>query len=113
MGGSTGSSSSSLSFKALFWTLIVLGFILVMLVGTVQSEGRKTKTTLTSDDGQSSPWTGKLQQEEQVKALGRGKSRVSHPQLDLNYMSKRRVPNGPDPIHNRRAGNSKRPPGQA
>ncbi|XP_048136203.1 uncharacterized protein LOC115756433 [Rhodamnia argentea] len=35
------------------------------------------------------------------------------PQSDFNYMSKRRVPNGPDPIHNRRAGNSKQPPGQA
>ncbi|RVW47202.1 hypothetical protein CK203_070241 [Vitis vinifera] len=34
-------------------------------------------------------------------------------QLDLNYMSKRRVPNGPDPIHNRRAGNSRQPPGQS
>ncbi|KAJ0895806.1 hypothetical protein HanRHA438_Chr08g0327391 [Helianthus annuus] len=28
-------------------------------------------------------------------------------------MNKRRVPNGPDPIHNRRSGNSRRPPGQA
>ncbi|KAK4786204.1 hypothetical protein SAY86_002893 [Trapa natans] len=24
-----------------------------------------------------------------------------HPQSDLNYTSKRRVPNGPDPIHNK------------
>ena len=101
MGGGSGSSSSSLSFKTLFGTLIVLGFILVMLVGTLQSEGNKTKTTLTTDDDQSSSSTGKLQQEEQVKVLGRGKSRLVHPQLDLNYMSKRRVPNGPDPIHNR------------
>nr|GEW71079.1 CLAVATA3/ESR (CLE)-related protein 25 [Tanacetum cinerariifolium] len=28
-------------------------------------------------------------------------------------MNKRRTPNGPDPIHNRRAGNSGRPPGQS
>ncbi|XP_010272153.1 PREDICTED: CLAVATA3/ESR (CLE)-related protein 25-like [Nelumbo nucifera] len=35
------------------------------------------------------------------------------PDLDLNYMSKRRVPNGPDPIHNRRAGKSRQPPGRA
>ncbi|KAL1550945.1 hypothetical protein AAHA92_18845 [Salvia divinorum] len=33
--------------------------------------------------------------------------------LELNYMSKRRVPNGPDPIHNRGAGKSHRPPGHA
>ncbi|CAN1151340.1 CLAVATA3/ESR (CLE)-related protein 25 [Linum perenne] len=39
---------------------------------------------------------------------------VRKTESNLNYMmSKRRVPNGPDPIHNRRAGNSKRPPGRA
>ncbi|XVE92533.1 hypothetical protein REPUB_Repub01dG0105700 [Reevesia pubescens] len=111
MGGDSGSGtgSSSWLFKTLFKTLAVLGFILViMLVGTLQSEGNKTKTTLTSDYDESSSWTGK-----QVKVLGRGKSSMVHQQLDLNYMSKRRVPHGPDPIHNRRAGNLRRPPGQA
>ncbi|XP_022726349.1 CLAVATA3/ESR (CLE)-related protein 25-like [Durio zibethinus] len=118
MGGSSG-SSGFLSSRTLFGSLMVLGFILVMLVGSLQNEGNKTKTTLTStdDDQLSSTLTstsGKLQQEEQVKVLGRaGKSSVVHPPLDLNYMSNRRVPNGPDPIHNRRAGNSGRPPGQA
>ncbi|KAJ8637896.1 hypothetical protein MRB53_012163 [Persea americana] len=29
-----------------------------------------------------------------------------HQDLDPNNMSKRRVPNGPDPIHNRKAGKS-------
>lgn len=65
----------SLSFKSLFGTLIVLGFI---IVGTLQQEG-------------------------QVTDLGKGKSTLVHQRLDLNYMSKRRVPNGPDPIHNRSA----------
>ncbi|CAN8239165.1 unnamed protein product [Cochlearia groenlandica] len=33
---------------------------------------------------------------------------------DLSYIaSKRKVPRGSDPIHNRRAGNSRRPPGRA
>ncbi|EOA35917.1 hypothetical protein CARUB_v10021175mg [Capsella rubella] len=33
---------------------------------------------------------------------------------DLSYVvSKRKVPRGPDPIHNRRARNSRRPPGRA
>ncbi|XP_031125545.1 CLAVATA3/ESR (CLE)-related protein 25-like [Ipomoea triloba] len=37
-----------------------------------------------------------------------------HRKMDLiNFISKRRVPNGSDPIHNRKAGNSRRPPGQA
>ncbi|KAK6241999.1 hypothetical protein QQP08_006882 [Theobroma cacao] len=110
MGGcGSSSSTSSLFSKALFGTLVVLGFILVLLVGTLQSEGNETKTTLRTETSSS---TGKLQ--EHAKVLGRGKSLIDgHPQLDLNYMSKRRVPNGPDPIHNRRAGNSRRPPGQA
>ncbi|VFQ80220.1 unnamed protein product [Cuscuta campestris] len=31
---------------------------------------------------------------------------------DLNFMSKRKVPNGPDPVHNRRKGDSHRSPGR-
>nr|XP_043608781.1 CLAVATA3/ESR (CLE)-related protein 25-like [Erigeron canadensis] len=31
----------------------------------------------------------------------------------LNYVSKRRVPNGPDPIHNRRTRNNGQPPDRA
>ncbi|KAK4750538.1 hypothetical protein SAY87_004020 [Trapa incisa] len=31
--------------------------------------------------------------------------------LGLNYVSKRRVPNGPDPIHNRKAVKYRQPPG--
>lgn len=98
MGGcGSSSSTSSLFSKALFGTLVVLGFILVLLVGTLQSEENETKTTLRTETSSS---TGKLQ--EHAKVLGRGKSLIDgHPQLDLNYMSKRRVPNGPDPIHNR------------
>ncbi|XP_039068786.1 uncharacterized protein LOC120215071 [Hibiscus syriacus] len=108
-------NSCCLSLKALFGTLVVLGFF---LVGTLQSEGNETtrKTTLriADDDDESWSWKGKvlLQKEEQVKDLGKGKSSLVHRRMDLNYMSKRRVPNGPDPIHNRRAGNSRRPPGQ-
>ncbi|KMT07211.1 hypothetical protein BVRB_6g155330 [Beta vulgaris subsp. vulgaris] len=48
----------------------------------------------------------------QVDTIGRGKL-LARTEVDINYMSKRKVPNGPDPIHNRRAGNSRRPPGQA
>ncbi|KAK1438861.1 hypothetical protein QVD17_04673 [Tagetes erecta] len=31
----------------------------------------------------------------------------------LNYVSKRRVPNGPDPIHNRRTRSTRQPPNRA
>ncbi|XP_039045033.1 CLAVATA3/ESR (CLE)-related protein 25-like [Hibiscus syriacus] len=100
----------------LFITLVVLGVVSFISIGILQSEGHGTKTTIARGDHRSwtSTTTAKLQQrEEQVKVLGKGESSVAHPKQDLNYMSKRRVPNGPDPIHNRRAGNSGRPPGQA
>ena len=35
-----------------------------------------------------------------ILSAERGKA-VDHAELDINNMSKRRVPNGPDPIHNR------------
>ncbi|XP_042464029.1 CLAVATA3/ESR (CLE)-related protein 25-like [Zingiber officinale] len=38
---------------------------------------------------------------------------TDHKNLDPFSSSKRRVPNGADPIHNRRAGKSGRPPGRA
>ncbi|KAL4302989.1 hypothetical protein GQ457_10G025380 [Hibiscus cannabinus] len=96
----------------LFAALVVLGFTLVLSIEVLQSKGHEAKT-VTGDDHRSrtSATTAELRQ--QVKVLGKGKSSVAHPKQDLDYMSKRRVPNGPDPIHNRRAGNSGRPPGQA
>ncbi|KAK8582827.1 hypothetical protein V6N13_069595 [Hibiscus sabdariffa] len=110
MGGAGGS--------LLFRTLVVLCFVLVISAGVLQCDGHERKTaTITSNNHRSwtSTTTAKLRKEEQqVKVLGKGKSGVALSKQDLNYyMSKRRVPNGPDPIHNRRAGNSGRPPGQA
>ncbi|XP_039015215.1 CLAVATA3/ESR (CLE)-related protein 25-like [Hibiscus syriacus] len=103
----------------LFRTLVVLGFMSVIVsIGILQSQGHGTTTTTTHDDHRT--WTSmttteaNLQpREEQVKVLGKGELSVAYPKQDLNCMSKRRVPNGPDLIHNRRAGNSGRPPGQA
>ncbi|KAK8492565.1 hypothetical protein V6N13_017540 [Hibiscus sabdariffa] len=99
---------SSLSFKALFRTLMLLGLIFVGL-GTLllQSRGNKTTRIVNHDESWSSL-------EEQADGQGKGKSTLVHQRMDLNYMSsKRRVPNGPDPIHNRRAGHSRRPPRHA
>ncbi|KAJ4711216.1 CLAVATA3/ESR (CLE)-related protein 25-like [Melia azedarach] len=74
-----------------------------MLIGSLESGGNLT-TALTTKSTQNLKY---------AEALDRAKF-IDHPNLDLNYMmSKRRVPNGPDPIHNRRAGNSRRPPGQS
>ncbi|KAK4393056.1 CLAVATA3/ESR (CLE)-related protein 25 [Sesamum angolense] len=45
-----------------------------------------------------------------LNPIGTGKSGVHDRNFDLNCVSKRRVPNGPDPIHNRRVGSSRLPP---
>ncbi|KAK9191985.1 hypothetical protein WN943_020601 [Citrus x changshan-huyou] len=82
---------SSLSFKALFGALAVGWLICLLLIGNLESGGNSTSTLTTTQS------TANLKRAE---ALGREKF-IDHPELDLNYMSKRRVPNGPDPIHNR------------
>ncbi|KAG6602472.1 CLAVATA3/ESR (CLE)-related protein 25, partial [Cucurbita argyrosperma subsp. sororia] len=48
----------------------------------------------------------------QWKVIGSEKH-VFHWHSDFYSVSKRRVPNGPDPIHNRRVENSKQPPVRA
>ncbi|XP_057481270.1 CLAVATA3/ESR (CLE)-related protein 25-like isoform X2 [Actinidia eriantha] len=85
--------------KAMF-----VGFIWLVLVGVLETGGTKTTTTLNPLP------SGGLKHEEM---RGIEKLAVHLDQSDLNYMSKRRVPNGPDPIHNRRTGNSRNPPDQA
>ncbi|CAL5188829.1 unnamed protein product [Lathyrus oleraceus] len=91
----TKTSSSYFVSRFLFRVLVVVGFVCFMFFGSLVSGARTGQTTTKHDD-------------EQVVVVGNHDA-----QLDFNYMSKRRVPNGPDPIHNRRAGNSGRPPGQS
>ncbi|XP_043724709.1 CLAVATA3/ESR (CLE)-related protein 25 [Telopea speciosissima] len=92
------------SLRVFLVSLVFVGFIGFLLVEIQASSGgnSKTKTTITSS-------TASFKQLELIGTY----APVVHPDLDLNYMSKRQVPNGPDPIHNRKAGNSKQPPGQA
>lgn len=67
--------------RALFSILILVGFVLSLLVGMLESVRSETNS------------------------INLSKSEVAAEKLqvpDFNYnMSKRRVPNGPDPIHNR------------
>ncbi|VVA94701.1 unnamed protein product [Arabis nemorensis] len=71
------------------------------------NDAHKTKENTTMNNSGSKPsivYAKEIQQE-----LGDGSRRG-----DLSYVAnKRKVPRGPDPIHNRRAGNSRRPPGRA
>ncbi|XP_041009970.1 uncharacterized protein LOC121254074 [Juglans microcarpa x Juglans regia] len=112
MGGSSRSSSSrsssrgSLHLKVLFGALALVGVIFLFTASSQQ--GGRTEInapTVTSESGGNSKLHAYI--------MGRGNFVDHPPELDLNYMSKRRVPNGPDPIHNRRTGNSGRPPGRA
>ncbi|XP_030499099.2 uncharacterized protein LOC115714513 [Cannabis sativa] len=120
------SSRSSISFhllKSLVRGLAVVGLMWILLAGTTPEGTTGTTTTRTTTTTTSTtPHTksnlaptesaGKIKGNDHVVVVG--KEKLAHPKLDLiNYMSKRRVPNGPDPIHNRRAGKSGRPPGQA
>ncbi|GLU03019.1 hypothetical protein SLE2022_202390 [Rubroshorea leprosula] len=96
----------SLSSRTLFGSLAVPAIIFLFLVGTLQqTDGRKTKMTLTTT---TMNWSGKA---EHGKAPTGWEKALVHPQLEINYLSKRKVPGGPDPIHNRNAGNSNQPPG--
>ncbi|TKY69764.1 CLAVATA3/ESR (CLE)-related protein 25 [Spatholobus suberectus] len=96
------STSSSFFLPRFFRALGVVGLVCLLVLGSLGSgEGTRQSTT---------QWSAERVKHERV--VGRDKP-VNRAELDFNYMSKRRVPNGPDPIHNRRAGNSGRPPGQA
>ncbi|QCD90537.1 CLAVATA3/ESR (CLE)-related protein 25 [Vigna unguiculata] len=95
----TSTRASSSFFLPKFFRALLLCVLLLVSLGS--GEGSRQPAT---------QWS-----EERVKH-GRVVAKdmpVDRAELDFNYMSKRRVPNGPDPIHNRRAGNSGRPPGQA
>ncbi|OAY61498.1 CLAVATA3/ESR (CLE)-related protein 25 isoform X2 [Manihot esculenta] len=100
-GQSTVISGGCVLFKVLFGAITTLGFVCLLLVAILQTEATKSTTTVQA--------AASLKHEADI-----GRERLLYdPDLDLNYMiSKRKIPNGPDPIHNRRAGNSKRPPGR-
>ncbi|CBI32060.3 hypothetical protein AAG906_035065 [Vitis piasezkii] len=92
-------------FKSLFGALAFVGCVWLLLGGGIlESGGAKTTSMLAAHYS--------LENLKHMKVIDRERL-VIRRQLDLNYMSKRRVPNGPDPIHNRRAGNSRQPPGQS
>ncbi|KOM29350.1 hypothetical protein LR48_Vigan647s001100 [Vigna angularis] len=83
-------ASSSFFLPKFFRALLVGGLLCLLLLVTLGGgEGSRQPAT---------QWS-----EERVKhgvVVGRDMP-VDREELDFNYMSKRRVPNGPDPIHNR------------
>ncbi|KAG5226842.1 hypothetical protein OIU78_026024 [Salix suchowensis] len=89
--------------RALFGAAIFWGLIWFMYVGILPSHA----TTLMARIRVPSAGTFK-----HLKLSG-GESHLVRHDMDLNYVSKRRVPNGPDPIHNRKTVQSRQPPGRS
>uniref|UniRef100_A0A1J3JDQ3 CLAVATA3/ESR (CLE)-related protein 26 n=1 Tax=Noccaea caerulescens TaxID=107243 RepID=A0A1J3JDQ3_NOCCA len=99
----------SLRLQLLLRTLFTVGLVtLLMIDGFVlqnNNETEKTKEIAIAATTNNSIIHAKEIQEQLVDGSRHG---------DLSYVaSNRKVPRGPDPIHNRRAGNSRRPPGRA
>ncbi|PSR87624.1 CLE25p like [Actinidia chinensis var. chinensis] len=83
--------------------VLLMGFFWFLFIGVVASRAMRTTTITIMPTVKSS---------ELLKLIGTQRHAVHRWDLDPNYVSKRRVPNGPDPIHNRRAGKSREPPGR-
>lgn len=68
-----------------------VGVVCLLLVGIINHQTRQmTMVTVVASAGRFEDW----------KSIGKQRKHgVLH--HDLNFVSKRRVPNGPDPIHNR------------
>ncbi|KAL7232444.1 hypothetical protein ACSBR2_010466 [Camellia fascicularis] len=89
--------------RALLGAVFFMGFIWFLFVGVLASRVSRTTTTTIHESTAKS--------DELLKLIAKERQ-VGHWDLDPNYESKRRVPNGPDPIHNRRAGKTREPPGR-
>ncbi|XP_057528864.1 uncharacterized protein LOC130807610 isoform X2 [Amaranthus tricolor] len=100
------------SIKGLLRLILLVSFVWLSLVGLL-AYGDQAKSTkiLHNNNNNVNKHDQHVKHEESV-TIGRGKV-IAHSEVDFNYMSKRKVPSGPDPIHNRRARNSRRPPGEA
>uniref|UniRef100_A0A6N2N8A5 Uncharacterized protein n=1 Tax=Salix viminalis TaxID=40686 RepID=A0A6N2N8A5_SALVM len=77
--------------RALFGAAIFWGVIRFMYVGILPSHATTLMASIRV------PSAGAFKH---LKLSG-GESHLVRHDMDLNYVSKRRVPNGPDPIHNR------------
>ncbi|CAK9308941.1 unnamed protein product [Citrullus colocynthis] len=85
---------SNCSFlRSLFGAFLFLGIIWFSFIGVIDNASPASRRAT----------------DMQWKLIGREKH-VFHWHSDFYSVSKRRVPNGPDPIHNRRVENSKQPP---
>ncbi|CAH8392151.1 unnamed protein product [Eruca vesicaria subsp. sativa] len=95
--------------QLLLRTLFTIGLVTFLMIDVFvlqnNNEADKTKETTTAAAMNNTIIHAKGVQHELEDGSKHG---------DLSYVaSKRKVPRGPDPIHNRRAGSLRRPPGRA
>lgn len=89
-------------FKALFGALLLVVFVWLLLLGILESGETKGSSAVTITSSSNL---------RKVMLVGRQRHPVAGTP-DLIYASKRKVPSGPDPIHNRHVGETNRPPGR-
>ncbi|GMH27618.1 hypothetical protein Nepgr_029461 [Nepenthes gracilis] len=92
---------TSCSSNRLMTAVILEAFLLLWLLAGASIASREIRTAAAATSSA------------RMEVVTAGKLVAVQPTMDINSMNKRRVPNGPDPIHNRRAGNSRQPPGRA
>ncbi|KAK9750938.1 hypothetical protein RND81_02G231000 [Saponaria officinalis] len=110
MGGTIISRKSIFSIKKLIKAIALVSVIWFYLVGYIVAS--RGTTSIISHNNHNN--NNKHQnQDEVIRVVGRSNKLVAHFKMDIINTSKRKVPNGPDPIHNRRASNSRWPPRQA
>ncbi|KAE8667567.1 Detected protein of unknown function [Hibiscus syriacus] len=93
---------SGRALKFLFGVAVLVGVVWLLFVCIAGNRAiARTKPTTVSS----------TREFKHLEFAGKGKLNY-HQDFHFNYVSKRRVPNGPDPIHNRRASKSRQPPGR-
>ncbi|CAN6574869.1 unnamed protein product [Malus baccata var. baccata] len=88
--------------RAMFGALLLLGVFWFFLAGILVNRSAEKPAVTVSPTEIFKHW----------KLIGREKHAVVWDSTFI-YVSKRRVPNGPDPIHNRRAVKTRQPPTRA
>ncbi|XP_059309704.1 CLAVATA3/ESR (CLE)-related protein 25-like [Lycium ferocissimum] len=91
--------------KGIWGSLVLLGVMWLLLVGDMKNGEKEMKLTVLN--AQDHHVIGSMKNTKVIRT----EKRNIHPKID--FISKRGVPNGHDPIHNRRAGSSRPPPGQS
>ncbi|KAI3833648.1 hypothetical protein MKX03_022426 [Papaver bracteatum] len=109
-------TTNSLMMRVLVFVSFVGFLIIVNEVTVIPSSTTEERMPLSSSKTTETTRTSTSASSSLGNSNGRHSSKpTTTPRVDKrSYMSsERRVPNGPDPIHNRRARKSKEPPGRA